>query len=175
MNPEQKKVLEGFKLALRIENEGKEYYKNSIKDCSSPLSKDLLDWLMNEEEKHKKRLEQLYETILKNQGWPNIPFNMASDNWLKTTFKSSLMNSSYAMECKSDKYIMDKAMELEDKSYLMYLDGSQAAASDVEKTFYENMASEERSHYLALVDYKEYLIDPSGYFVKTERHSLDGA
>ena len=33
---------------------------------------------------------------------------------------------------------------------------------------------EERGHYLALVDYREYLIDPAGWFRKAEHHSLDG-
>ena len=175
MNTEQKKVTEGLKLALQIENEGREYYKNSIRNCSSKLSKDLLSWLMNEEEKHKKRFEQLYDKIIENQKWPDISFNYTADSWLKTTFKSSLRATSHTVECRSDTYIIEKAMELEDKSCIIYQDRSKAATSDVEKTFYENMASEERGHYLALVDYREYLIDPSGYFVKTERHSLDGA
>jgi hypothetical protein len=37
------------------------------------------------------------------------------------------------------------------------------------------VASEEKEHYLILLDYFEYLKDPAAWFVQKEHPSLDGA
>ncbi|HAV10389.1 MAG TPA: hypothetical protein DCX22_02075 [Dehalococcoidia bacterium] len=63
-------------------------------------------------------------------------------------------------------------MELKSRNY--YENQAADIASSTEKAFYLALAAEERGHYLTLVDYKEYLIDPAGYFLKSEHHSLDG-
>jgi rubrerythrin len=67
-----------------------------------------------------------------------------------------------------------KAMEMENKTREFYNSQDQKAAYDAEKKLYSALAAEEEGHYLALVDYREYLIDPAGYFRKAEHHSLDG-
>jgi len=66
------------------------------------------------------------------------------------------------------------AMDMENKTYDFYKSRGEEAVYDVEKRFYEALAAEERGHYLALVDYREYIIDPAGWFTKIEHHSLDG-
>jgi rubrerythrin len=70
--------------------------------------------------------------------------------------------------------ILITALEMEDKTYNLYKERSESAKSAAAKNFYTALAAEERGHFLALTDYREYLIDPAGYFTRTERHSLDG-
>ena len=67
-----------------------------------------------------------------------------------------------------------KAMELENKTERFYTSQGEKAVYDAERKLYTSLAAEERGHYLALVDYREYLVDPAGWFRKTEHHSLDG-
>ena len=70
--------------------------------------------------------------------------------------------------------VLNTALEKEKKSYDFYERQAKKAIYKVERDFYEKIAAEEREHELALLDYYEYLIDPPGWFVKTEHHSLDG-
>ena len=42
------------------------------------------------------------------------------------------------------------------------------------KEFFNLLSTIEHEHYLSLKDTEEYLTDPSSWFVKTERHGLDG-
>jgi rubrerythrin len=65
-------------------------------------------------------------------------------------------------------------MELENKTEKFYTSQGEEAVYDAERKLYTSLAAEERGHYLALVDYREYLIDPAGWFRKEEHHSLDG-
>ena len=175
METEQDLVVKALETALKMEEEGKKYYRKSIEQCSSKLSKDLLIWLADEEDKHKHKFKKIYDSIAGKQGWPVFDLNENSNAWLKTTFRESVRASKPISECKTDIYIMEKAMELENQSHNFYADRSNKASYKTEKAFYSSIAGEEMSHYLALVDYREYLIDPASYFVKTERHSLDGA
>ena len=66
------------------------------------------------------------------------------------------------------------AIDKEKESYDFYELQSKDATYEAERSFYEALAREERDHELVLLDYYEYLADPAGWFVKKERHSLDG-
>jgi rubrerythrin len=174
MEEEQRKIGDGLKLALQMETEGKEYYLNSIEECNSKLSKDLLFWLAGEEDKHKGKFRGIYESIVAQKGWPEIAVQQDAGLWLKTNFKEMVRTAKPVAECRTDITVMEKAMEMEDNTYSLYSQRAKIASSEAEKKFYEAVAGEERNHYLALVDYREYLLDPSSYFIKAERHSMDG-
>lgn len=174
MEKAQEKVLQALQLALQMEQEGKQYYQKSIDKCVSKFSKDLLTWLTAEEDKHQEKFKKIYDSVVAEKGWPKIATTPDAGLWLKTTFKESIRAEKPAADCKSDIYIMEKAMELENKTHSLYSERGSAAENDAEKRFYTAIAGEEMAHYLALVNYREYLLDPSSYFVKTERHSLDG-
>ena len=67
-----------------------------------------------------------------------------------------------------------EAMLMEDKSYDLYRQRYEQAADIDERQFYEKIAAEEREHKLILLDYFEFINDPVSWYVKAERHSLDG-
>jgi hypothetical protein len=70
---------------------------------------------------------------------------------------------------------VEEAIRLENKSYDYYQNHSRTARFNAEVELYTTLAAEESAHKLALLDYCEYLKDPSAWFVKQERHLLDGA
>jgi rubrerythrin len=65
-------------------------------------------------------------------------------------------------------------MEMENRTEKFYSSRGKEANYDAERKLYTSLAAEEKGHYLTLVDYREYLIDPAGWFRKAEHHSLDG-
>ena len=63
-------------------------------------------------------------------------------------------------------------MEIKSRDY--YRQRADEASSDTEKKFFKAISAEEQGHYLALVDYREYITDPDGWFTRTEHHLLEG-
>jgi rubrerythrin len=66
------------------------------------------------------------------------------------------------------------AMVMENKTYDFYKEQGKKVAYDVEKLFYEALAEQEEEHHRILLDYYEFLKNPSAWFVQKEHHSLDG-
>ena len=64
-------------------------------------------------------------------------------------------------------------MEIKCRDY--YKEQANLSDSETVKEFFTSISAEEQGHYLALIDYIEYIKDPVGWFTRTEHHSLDGA
>jgi hypothetical protein len=63
---------------------------------------------------------------------------------------------------------------MENKTFDFYKRQAGEAIFEAEKKYYDALSGEERTHYLALADYYEYMQNPAGYFTMKERQSLDG-
>jgi rubrerythrin len=158
-----------------MEIDGKAFYLKASRNSSNELGRKLLESFAMQEDYHRKKFEQIYETIRKSEAFPEVDFQTDGGRKLRTIFARELDAPSLkttAMETESE--AVKKAMEMEDKSFDFYHTRSGQLKPGPEKTFYEAIAAEEREHKLILTDYYEFLNDPSGWFVKTEHHSLDG-
>ena len=175
MKDEQVKTLEGLRLAIQMEIDGKEYYQKASHESDNRAGKELFEWLAAEEDKHRQRFEKIYETINNQQSWPETEINPEKGKGLDTLFSQAMnmaVPGSKASFAELD--IIARAMDMEDRTRDFYEAQGINAVYDAERRFYEALAVEERSHYLVLVDYREYLIDPEGWFRKVEHHSMDG-
>jgi rubrerythrin len=175
MDTEQLKTVEGLKLAIQIEIDGKKYYEEAAEKSASALGKQVFEWLAGEEDKHRNRFEQIYEAIRNRKDWPRIVIEPGGENRARRVFLEAARENPAEMTDNSiEQDIIINALDMEDKTFNLYTERSKSAKSDAERNFYDALAAEERGHFLALTDYREYLIDPAGYFTRTERHSLDG-
>lgn len=175
MDTEQLRTIEGLKLAIQIEINGKKYYEEAAEKSASALGKQMFEWLAGEEDKHRNRFEQIYEAIRNRKDWPRMIIEPDGENRARKVFLEAARDNPAEMADNSiEQDIVIKALDMEDKTYNLYTERSKSAKTDAERNFYDALAAEERGHFLALTDYREYLIDPAGYFTRTERHSLDG-
>ena len=127
------------------------------------------------EDYHRQKFEQIYETICKSHKWPVVDFKQESGKILKTIFAEETINPTTTIKvAQTELDAVQKAMQVEDKSYDLYHQRYEQAAKGAERDFYETISNEERQHKLILLDYYEYLHDPAGWYVKAEHHSLDG-
>ncbi len=175
MNEEQSQTLEAIKFAIQMEIDGKEYYKKASRQSGNKVGKEFFEWLANEEDKHRRIFSGIYDALKKQKAWPEVSIKPPKGAILDTIFSKEMgaaasMVKATGIELES----INKAMEMENKTREFYESRNQKADFDTEKKLYSALAAEEEGHYLALVDYREYLIDPAGYFLKTEHHSLDG-
>ena len=175
MEETQTGILEAVKYAIQMELDGKRFYTLCEKESTNKLGKELFGWLAEQEDFHRKRFEQIYDRMVEKKGWPVLPVTPDKDQTLRTLFGDAIRDLGTSVRThKSELIAAEKAIEMEIKSRDFYTGRADKATSDVERSFFTSISSEEQGHYLALIDYKEYMSDPVGWFTRTEHHSLDG-
>ena len=175
MVTEQNKTLEALQIAIQMEIDGKEYYLKASQVSSNELGKKLLQALAAEEDTHRQKFEEIYDTIRNKKAWPVTDFQPDGGQRLRTIFvRATEGMSSDIKSLATEIDAIQTAMDMENKTYDFYKSQGENAAYAAERNFYQSLAGEEREHRLILLDYYQYLKDPAGWFVKKEHPSLDG-
>ncbi|MGP8080398.1 MAG: ferritin family protein [Dehalococcoidales bacterium] len=175
MTTGQEKTTQALKYCIQMEIDGKEFYLKACRESSNELGKKLLKSLAQQEDFHRRKFEQIFEDIRKSRSWPVVNFKPDAGQVLKTIFAEAASGTaSQTKAADTELEAVEKAMQMEDRSYDLYHQRYGEAAKGVERDFYETIAAEERGHKLILLDYYEYLKDPAAWYVKAEHHSLDG-
>ncbi|MCJ7654553.1 MAG: ferritin family protein [Dehalococcoidia bacterium] len=175
MEDEYGKTLDAIQFAIQMEIDGKEYYQKASRESGNKMGRELFEWLAAEEDKHRRRFEDIYNVIKKQKAWPEVDIEPRKGDILNTLFSEAMRAADPNVKAVSTELdAIAKAMEMETKTHDFYKSQGEEAVYDAERKLYTSLAAEERGHYLALVDYREYLVDPAGWFRKAEHHSLDG-
>jgi rubrerythrin len=175
MTDEQHRLIEAVKYAIQMEIDGKKYYKLVSQEITNRVGRELYTYLAEQEDHHRKIFETIYKATVDKQAWPADVEQRALTFQLTTLFGNAIKSEGKAV--KPNQYALDataKAVEMEIKSRDFYKEQALKSATDIEKKFFSCIAAEEQGHYLALVDYKEYISDPVGWFTRTEHPHLDG-
>ena len=176
MTSEQDKTLKGLQVAIQMEIDGKEYYLKASQVSGNELGKKLLQKLAAEEDTHRLKFEQIYSAIKDKKGWSATDFQPDGGKTLRTIFaRATEAMGAGAKGGDTELDTIQTAMGMENKTFDYYTRQGSDASHDAEREFYYAVASEEKEHYLILLDYYEYLKDPAAWFVQKEHHSLDGA
>jgi rubrerythrin len=175
MTSEQDKTLKGLQGAIQMEIDGKEFYLKASRKSANELGKKLLAKLASEEDLHRQKFEQIYNTIKNKRGWPTTDFQPDGGKSLRTIFARATEELGARVKAPATELgAIETAMGLENKTFDYYTRQGTDASHDAEREFYFTVAGEEREHYLILLDYYEYLKDPAAWFVQKEHPSLDG-
>ena len=176
MVTEQDKALEALQIAIQMEIDGREYYLKTSQESTDDLGKKLLESLAAEENIHHQKFVEIYNAIRDKNVWPVVDFQPDGGKTLRTLFaRATEKMGSSARAPATELEAIKTAMEMENKSYDFYAKQSKNIMSAATRDFYKTVASEEREHYIILLDYYEYLLDPAAWFVKKEHPSLDGS
>jgi len=175
MITEQRKTLGGLQTAIQMEADGKKFYLKASRESSNEMGKELLRTLASEEDIHREKFKEIYEAIRNKKGWPEVDFPSDGGERLKTMFVQATEKIGTKVKASATELdAVQTAMSMENKTYDFYRTQSQNSIYDAEKDFYEALATQERIHFLLLLDYYEYLKDPAAWFVSKEHPSLDG-
>ena len=120
-------------------------------------------------------IKNIYDNIRSQKAWPRTDFQPDGGQGLRTIFAKALEETE--SEIKTMPTELDSvqtAMAMENKTYDFYKSQSKMATYDVERDFYDALATQEGEHYRILLDYYEFLKDPAAWFVQKEHPSLDG-
>jgi len=175
MVSERDKTLEGLRVAVQMEIDGKEFYLKASRDSSNEMGRKLLESLAVEEDLHRQKFEQIYGALQQKKSWPSLEPASDFSRHLKTLFArqtEEIGTSITALSTELD--AVETAMDMENKSYDFYKSRSKIATYTAEKDFYEAVAAEETVHHRILRDYYDYLKDPVQWFTQKEHPLLDG-
>lgn len=175
MENEQDRTLRALQIAIQMEIDGKEYYQKISQSSGNQLGRELFKSLAAEEDLHRQKFKEIYDTIKSKRAWPRTDFQPDGGRRLRTIFAraTEAMGSDIKAPA-SELEAIETAMAMENKTYDFYKSQGKIATYDAERGFYDALTVQERGHYLVLLDYYEYLKDPAGWFVYKEHPSLDG-
>ena len=175
MTTEQEKTTQALQYAIQMEIDGKAFYLKASRESGNELGRKLLKSLAAQEDYHRQKFEQIYENIRKSRNWPLVDFKTDSGRTQRNIFAIEISKPAPDIKvARTELDAVQKAMQMEDKSYDFYHDRYEQAGPGDERDYYETIAAEEREHKLVLLDYFEFLKDPASWYVKTEHPSLDG-
>lgn len=175
MAKEQEATLKVLKTAIQMEIDGKGFYLKASEASKNELGKKLLKQLAAEEDVHRKVFEDIYESIGAKKGWPEGKFHADGGRGLRTIFARALEEIDKDVSAiPTELDAVQKAMEMENKTYDFYKGRKGKAGYDAERQFYEALAVQEEEHHRVLLDYYEFLKNPAAWFVQKEHPSLDG-
>lgn len=84
------KVLGALKIAIDVENGGKEYYLTAVQKSDNEAGRKLLKSLALEEDTYRRKLEEIYHAIQKKMEWPAVAFQLDKGNKLRSLQKYSI-------------------------------------------------------------------------------------
>ena len=175
MSSEHDKTLEALKIAMEMEEDGKEWYLQASLKSYNESGRLLLEALADEEDEHRRKFEQIYEAIRAEKSWPPTDFRVNGSEPLRAKFtRTCVALGADEKPVASELDIIKTAIDNESKSCDFYNGQARVATYDSERAFYNALYSQENEHHLVLLDYYELMTDPAGWFLRKEHQSLDG-
>ena len=165
--------IEALKQALKMEEDGKNYYEQAMDRVESKLAKDVFKSLIKAEDQHIKKINQLYRSLSETGQWPNVVLNRESSQRSANIFAAAMSDMNEKVKgTTTDIEALKTAAKLEDNGIKYYQAKSDKADDPFEKKFYLLLAHEEGEHFISILDSIEFLEDPQGYFSQLERGTM---
>tara|TARA_B100000315_G_scaffold214542_1_gene213209 strand:+ start:590 stop:1054 length:465 start_codon:yes stop_codon:yes gene_type:complete len=151
---EQDKTLETLQIAIQMELDGKEYCLKVSLESSNELGKKLLQSLAAEEDIHRRIFGEIYEAIRNKKVWPITDFQSGGGQGLRAIFSRATEEMDSTIKVSTTEFdAIQKAMDMENKTYDFYKNQLKNVACDAGRDFYEAPAAQERGHHMVLLDY----------------------
>jgi len=164
---------EALRHALKMEEDGKAFYLKEMGKVQSKLAKEIFRSLIKAEEKHVKKIKELYESLEKTGEWPQVILTRSDKETVGNIFAAATAaTKDKAKGISTDIDALKMAAKLEDEGMKYYQSKADETDDDFEKKFYRLLVHEEGEHFVSILDTIEYLQDPQGYFGQLERGTL---
>ncbi len=169
--------MDALMAALENEKSERGFYLAQAGRTTNHLGKTMFATIAEDELEHMTRLERIHGLWKERGAWPDgVEAGLAAGRVMqRVRGLIEEARSSAGRADEDDISALRRACEFEAKGAQAYAELARGARSENEKAFFELLSAMEREHYLSLKDALEYLEDPAGYFVRKERHGLDGA
>ncbi len=173
----QDRALEMLKTALTMEEEGEKFYRKAMEASKNELGRKIFETLMKDEKVHYGRILKIYNKLKDDHAWTSDWKSMdVGHKDVEVLFKEMAAEHGKTLQADPGELeALEVGIDFEYKTLKFYQDYLPEAVDPLEKEFVEKMVAEERGHYTALKDMKQFMADPAAWYQEMERGGLDGA
>jgi rubrerythrin len=167
--------LKALEIAMKREEEAKKFYVDASEHVSSAFAHDMFTTFAKEEEKHLTIVRMVYNKLEDERVWPKLVTSIGDAVHIKSVSPKDLEElNKNKKDIEVSLGILKIGIAREEQSIKFYHELAEKASDPFETRFFIALEHEERGHYLSLWDYREYLMDPAGWFGMKEGFRLDG-
>jgi rubrerythrin len=173
----QHEAIDALKTALRVEQEGRQFYVTASQRASEPTAGETLASLAEDEARHEQYILKELDNISSGtwvrpeQLTESHPVRMAGSFIFPVNPENA---ADWAERAANDADAMRMAMGMERKSYELYHNAEMNVAEPAGKAFFHFLAEWETNHYKLLQDSYLYLTEPGHTFTIWEGPRLEG-
>ncbi|RZN44260.1 MAG: hypothetical protein EFT35_00165 [Methanophagales archaeon ANME-1-THS] len=167
--------LKALEIAMKREEEAKRFYLDAREKVTNTFARDMFTSFASEEEKHLTMVKRVYDRLREERAWPKLVTSIGDAVQIKSVSPKDLEElNKNKKDIEVSLGILKIGIAREEQSIKFYHELAEKASDPFETRFFIALEHEERGHYLSLWDYREYLMDPAGWFGMKEGFRLDG-
>ncbi len=162
---EKEKILEPFRIALKIEREGKKFLLEAAARSEHPAAKRTFEYLASQEDNHAEKIQKMYQAIADTG--ESIPMEEDAE-----TPEEKIMGFNRRLaELKDDGRASagdieayKTALEMEEDTEEFYRQKISETADENIRRIYEYFINEESAHSVMLRSCLDFMEDPASWF-----------
>ena len=157
-----------YKYAMKMEKDGENYYSELANKIDDAGLQNILRMLANDEAKHYNIIEQMVKTDVNAELAETDILENAKNIFVKIKGKNIVFDFDL-----SQINFYRKAQEIEEKSYMFYLEMSDKVEIKSQKKIFLKLAEEEKRHMFLLENLVEFVSRPETWIENAEFNHLD--
>jgi len=157
-----------YKYAMKMEKDSENYYSELANKTSDVGLQNILKMLANDEVKHYIIIEQMVKTDVNAELAETDILKNAKNIFVKIKGKNIVFDFDL-----SQINFYRKAQEIEEKSYMFYLEMSDKVEIKSQKKIFLKLAGEEKKHMFLLENLVEFVSRPETWIEDAEFNHLD--
>ncbi|MBD3258587.1 hypothetical protein GF377_09160 [candidate division GN15 bacterium] len=165
MSEDRESTLEPLRIAIQLEKEGKKLFSEAAGRVTGRHARQTFEFLMAEEDKHIKRIQEFYESIERSGGEDAKPMDEKEAQRNLDAFNARMAQLSEELEpSSSDIEAYNFALKFENGAEEFYSEKMQETDNPHVKQFYRWLIAEEEMHAKLLESCLRFAEDPAGWF-----------
>jgi len=163
--------MNAFEYAMRMEQDGKTYYKEQSAKMNNPAMKQIFDELAMDEQRH-------YDTFKAMTEGKKTDYEAAFRTKILTTAKNVFQKmrdegKEIAEFAEGVKEAWETALAIEDKSEKFYREQAKQASDDDQKKIWSRIGDEEHKHWVAINNVVRFINRPNQWLEDAEWHNME--
>ena len=157
-----------YKYAMKMEKDGENYYRELANKTGDVGLRNILKMLANDEVKHYHIIEQMMKTDVSIELAETDILENAKNIFVKIKGKNLVFDFDL-----SQVNFYRKAQEMEEKSYMFYMNMSNKAEIESQRKIFLKLAEQEKKHMFLLENLVEFISRPETWVENAEFNHLD--
>lgn len=160
-----KEVLEPLRIALKLEQEGKQFFLDAASTTRSKLARQTFEFLAKEEDKHIEQIQKMYDSVEGSQGEDLLDAGVSDADKKLVAFNEKLAELRDEFKGNDDDTTAyNMALKFENGAEEFYEEKMNEAEDPLVKKFYKWLIEEEEMHSRLLKSCLKFVEDPAGWF-----------